>query len=249
MNQRVIALLCLITLAGFSSAQAGGPESGLYFGGSANLQYVPGTGTWAGAEFQIDEPLSDGVGQPVGLAWNEHLLLGLKPLAGWKLNSRWGLQVGLGLNIPKSSSQTYSESSGTVYYDQGLTVEWKQRNLEILGVYYPDSDLGYYLFGGLDLVHIRTDVHLFEGIQYEDYVGQVVYDGLYQEESDDISATGIIFGGGVEIISDNNRRAVYFSAQYSTAKTDDTFFSSPDFQVAVGGMSFQVGLKLFPFQR
>lgn len=247
MKARTILLLGLCGLVGAPAVRAGGPDSGLFFGGSVNLQWVPGTGTWAGAEFKIDEPLSDGVGQPVGLAWSEHLLLGLKPVVGWKLNEQWALQATYGLNIPKSSSQTYSESNGSVYYDQGLTVEWKQRNLEIVGVYYPDADLDYYLFGGVDLTRIRADVHLFEGIQYEDYIGEMVYDGLYQEETDDITATGFLFGGGVELTSDSKRRVVYFSAQYNLTRTAGTFFGSEDFKVDVGGISFQAGLKLFPF--
>ena len=37
------------------------------------------------------------------------------------------------------------------------------------------------------------------------------------------------------------------TAQYSFAKTGDTFFGTPDFDVNVGGLSFLVGLKWFPF--
>jgi hypothetical protein len=245
----MVLIVAFLAGLGCVTAWAESPEPGIYIGGAAGIQLVPGTGTWAEYDFKIDNPLSVEDDGAVGFAWTDKFLLGIKPLMGYRINSTLALQVGYGLNIPKSSQQTTTQSDGFTSYEQGFSMEWKQRSLEVLGVFHPDSDLGYFLFAGLDLTKIEAKVILYEGLEYEDYYGNLVADAQAQEAIDKISTTGAIFGGGLEFPSEDNNRVVYFSAQYSTAKTNDTFFGTEDFKVLVGGLSFTVGVKWYPFNK
>jgi hypothetical protein len=245
----MVLIVAFLAGLGCLAARAEGPASGIYVGGAVGIQWVNGTGTWAEYDFEIDSPLSVEEGGSVGLAWTDKILLGLKPLVGYRINHTLALQVGYGLNIPKSSQQTTTESDGFISYEKGLSVEWKQRSLEFLGIIHPDSDLGYFFFAGLDMTRIETKIILYEGLEYEDFYGNLVAQGQAQEEADKISATGVIFGGGMEFPSDDNKRAAYISVQYSTAKTNDTFFGTEDFKVNVGGISFMVGVKWYLFNK
>ena len=125
---------------------------------------------------------------------------------------------------------------------------WQQRSLEILGVFFPDPEQGYFIYGGLDLTNIKAEFTLYEGVEYEDYLGNPISEIAAQKEFDSLSTTGFIVGAGMEFPSDNNL-AVFISAQYSTAKTDDAFFGTEDFKVGVGGIAFMIGVKWFPFNK
>lgn len=239
--------LCLSTAA--AVALAGGPDSGFYLGGGPSFTWVTGTGTWDVYEFEIDRPLATEDGGALGLAWTDRILLGLKPVVGYRFNPGLALQVGYGLNITKSSQQSYGELTGTSYYEQGMNVEWRQRELEILGVFQSGGNLELALFGGLDLISVTTDILLYEGVEYQDYIGDLISLVDYQNNTDKVSAAGFIVGAGVEIPSENEEAEVFLSAQYSWAKTDEAFFGTESFKVDVGGVSFMAGVRWFPFQK
>lgn len=238
-------MLSLSTAA--AVAVAGGPDSGLYLGGGPNVTLVNGSGTWDVYDFEITSQLATEGGGAVGLAWNDRIILGLKPVVGYRISPSLALQVGYGLNITKSSQQSYGESSGTVYYEQGMKVDWRQRDLEILGVFRSGENLKLSFFGGLDLVSITTDILLYEGTEYQDSIGDLISVVDSQDHADKLSISGFIVGAGVEIPSDNERTEVFVSAQYSSARTDETFFGTENFKVDVGGVSFMAGVRWFPF--
>lgn len=242
--------VAIIALAGTPAvAWADSPESGFYLGGGGNLLWVAGTGTWSDYDFDVKQPLATEEGSTIGFAWTDKMLLGIKPLVGYKFNELVCLQVGYGMSIPKSSQQKISESNGLVYYEQGLNVEWEQRNLEVLGLFYPNTDLGYYFFGGFDMTWVDTKITLFENAEFPDANGNPIYDGATQIENDDIVSTGFILGVGLEFSSENRNTVVYVSGQYSRSVTNDTFFGTEDFKVDVGGLSFMVGIKWYPFSK
>ncbi len=241
-------IVFLIAIGGVTGAWAGGPESGFFIGGGGFIQWIKGTGTWGEYDFQIDTPLSVEEGAPVGFAWNDKVLLGFKPMVGYRLNRQMELQVGYGLNITKSSQQSDIQYDTYYTYEQGFSLSWQQRSLEIIGVYYPDRDMGYFFYAGFDMTSLKAEFTFFEGVEYEDFNGNLVSEVTSTKESDSIGATGFIFGGGIEFPSDSNW-AVFASAQYSTAKTDDIFFGTEDFKVGVGGLSFMIGVKWFPFNK
>jgi opacity protein-like surface antigen len=244
---RALALiLALLTLPAWSHAE--GPDSGFFFGLGGNLQWVPGSGTWDQHEFDIRSPMSPDEGGAVGFSWTDKALLGIKPMAGYRLSPHLALQVNLGLNIPKTSQQSYAATDAMNVYEQGMTMEWNQRNLEILGIYQPDAELDYYFFGGIELTRVDMNVLLFEGVEFEDYAGNPTSFSDFQNQSDHITALGFILGGGVEFPSDNRKRVVFASAQYAFTRTGDTFFGTPDFKVDLGGISLTIGVKLYPFQ-
>lgn len=241
----ICVVLCLSTAA--TVAVAGGPDSGFYLGGGTSFTLLTGTGTWDGYEFDIVRTLSTEGGGPLGLAWSDRLMLGLKPMIGYRFQPALAVQVGYGLNIAKSSQQSYGESNGVAYYEQGMSVEWRQRDLEILGVYQSQGNLQLALFGGLDLVSIKTDIMLYEGVEYQGTDGEMSSLFDYEDNTDKASATGFIVGAGVEFPSANGKTEVFVSAQYSSAKTAKTFFGTEDFKVDVGGVSFMAGMRWFPF--
>jgi len=243
--------ICLVLYLSIAAnvAVAGGPDSGLYFGGGPIATWVNGKGTWDVYEFKMDRPLATDGGGPVGLAWTDRVLLGLKPVVGYRFNPSLALQVGYGLNITKSSQQSYGESSGTSYYEQGMKVEWQQRDLEILGVFQSGENLKLALFGGVDLIHVTTDILLYEGVEYQDTIGDLLSSVESQNHTDKLSTAGFIVGAGVEIPSDNEKTEIFVSAQYSSAKTDETFFGTEGFKVDVGGVSFMAGVRWFPFSK
>lgn len=244
MKTTSLLMIWMTLLLGHAAARA---ETGFFLGGSGQIQMVPGQGTWAGTEFKIKEPLSSGEDAAVGFSWNDNFVLGVKPLVGYRLGDRWAFQATYGLNIPKTSQQTYSESNSTTYYSQSLSVDWSQRSLEILGVYYPDGDLQYFLYGGVDLVRIKADVSLYESVGAGDQFGNEFFSGELQMVSDDIDAMGLIVGAGVLVPAFGQHSEGFLSAQYSTAKTDDAFFGTEDFKVTVGGFTLQFGVKWYPF--
>ena len=241
-----VVLVAVIGGASFAGAES--PESGFFMGGGAHIQWIKGSGTWAEYDFEITNPLSVDSGDPVGFSWTDKVLLGLKPMVGYRLNRQFEMQVAYGLNITKSSQQSDTRYDGFTTYEQGFSLAWEQRSVEILGVYFPSPDQRYFFYGGLDLTHIKTDFTLYEGVGYEDYFGNPVSEVAAEKESDSISATGFIIGAGIEFPSDGNL-AVFASAQYSTAKTDDAFFETEDFKVGVGGIAFMLGVKWFAFQQ
>ncbi len=245
-----ILVLWVAILAGAglaSNAQAESEQTGFFLGGAGGFQWFSGSGTWNGFDFEIDQPLSGEDGSPIGLSWDNRALLGIKPMAGYRFNRSFAVQVGYNLNIPKSSQQTYSETDGIVTYEQGMTVEWTQRNVEVLGIYYPDAELGYYFFGGLDLARAETKITLFENADYIDNVGDSISAGDFEVLSDHITATGFILGAGVEFASDSNKRVAFASVQYSRSMTDGAFFGTDDFKVDMGGISLVAGIKWYPF--
>jgi opacity protein-like surface antigen len=243
-----LLIVFLIAIGGAATAGAGGPDSGFFIGGGGYVQFIKGTGTWADYDFEIDTPLSEEEGTPIGFAWTDKLLLGIKPMLGYRLNRQLELQVGYGLNITKSSQQSDTQYDTYTTYEQGFSLAWQQRSLEIIGVFYPDSDMGYFFYAGFDMTRVKADFTFYEGIEFDDFNGNPVSEVTSTDESDSISATGIIFGGGIEFASDNNR-AVFVSVQYSTAKTDDIFFGTEDYKVGVGGLAFMLGVKWFPFTK
>lgn len=236
-------MICATTIS-----WAGGPESGFFLGGGGYATYVNGTGTWNNVDFEIDSAFpSDDNSGAIGMAWTDLILLGVKPVVGYKFNSNFALQLGYAFNITKSSRQSGVSSDGLVFYEQGLSVEWGQDNFEALAFYYPDSELEYYLFGGLEIIKIETKITLFENAEYQDDSGFVNSNGDFQIFDDQIAATGFIIGAGVEFTSDNDQRAAYVSMQYSRSLTDDSFFETEDFKVDMGGITLNVGVKWYLF--
>ncbi len=242
----LVVVLAAVGGAGFAGAES--PESGFFIGGGGHIQMIKGTGTWAEYDFKIDNPLSVDEGDAVGFAWTDRVLLGLKPMVGYRLSPQLELQVAYGLNITKSSQQSDNQYDGFTSYEQGFSLAWQQRSVEIVGVYFPDPETRYFFYGGLDMTHIKADFTFYEGVGYEDYFGNPVSEVDSEKIGDSISATGIILGAGIEFPSDGNL-AVFASAQYSTAKTKDIFFGTEDFKVGVGGITLMIGVKWFAFNK
>ena len=240
-----LLVVFLIVTVGATAVWAGGPESGFFIGGGGHLQLLPGTGTWGEYDFQIDNPLSIEGGDAVGFNWSDKMLLGIKPMVGFKISPQIALQVGYSLNITKSSQQSARDYDLTTSFEQGYSLAWKQRSLEVIGVFYPSEDQNYYFFGGMDLTRIHADFTLYEGVEYQDNLGNLITEVGSEKVSDKITATGVILGAGIEFPSENNKTTTFISAQYSTAKTEGAFFGTEDFKVGVGGISFVVGVKWF----
>jgi len=245
----IAAAAVLVASVGAVPAAAGGPDTGFFLGGGAHLTWIDGGGTWDTYDFRIDQPLSDENGNTLGLNWTDHVILGLKPMIGYRVSRGVTFQISTSLNIAKSSQQQYSEAYGAAYYESGMNVEWKQRDTEILAVFHTDSNLGFFYYAGVDLVAVTTDILLYEGVEYSDVIGDLISSIDYQDNSDSISATGLVVGAGVEIPSGSRTTSAFLSAQYSYARTDDTFFGTEGFKVDVGGFSFMAGVKWFPFAR
>lgn len=239
-----VTLLLLAALT-TTVAQAESPDSGFYIGGGGFLTWVDGTGTWAGTDFSIDQPLDD-TAETVGFSWTDKLMLGIKPLIGWRITSGFALQAGYALNISKSSNQSVADTDLGSTYEAGFTSEWDQRNLELFAVLHPNPDLGYFFFGGVEMVNVDMSITFYEGISYVDNMGNPVSDYEYEKFEDDISGIGAVIGAGWEF-SSNRTTSAFVTAQYSFAKTNDAFFETEDFKVNVGGLSFLLGVKWHPF--
>ena len=227
---------------------AAGPLDDLYLGGAVQLQRVDGTGTWGPYGFDAALPLPTEDATSFGFAWTDRILLGLKPTLGWAANDRFALQVDYGLNIPKQSSQTYVEADLYTYYEQGIVVEWAQRNLELVGLWRPDPEGRTYLFAGWDLTRIAADITLYEGAEWGDVTGDTATAFESDQVDDTITAHGLIVGAGLAFRSEDERREVTVALQYSTARTGDDFFATEDFDVAVGGFTLMIGLRWYPFR-
>ena len=239
----LIAILCLANLS-----LAGGPDSGFYLGGGGHLNWITGSGSWDNFDFELDNAFpSEDSPDEVGFAWSDKMMIGIMPVIGYKLSPNVALQVGYGFNITKSSSQSSIITQGLGVYEQGVSIEWHQRNLEVLGFYYPDSDLEYFFFGGLDLANVETDITIFETAQSPDGTGQGIINGDYNLNTDEISAVGYIFGAGIEFTSDNNEQAAFVTMQYSRSLTDETFFGTEGFKIDVGGITLTAGVKWYLF--
>ena len=100
----------------------------------------------------------------------------------------------------------------------------------------------------MDLVNIDADATLYESAGVGDVFGNEIFNGDFQVVSDSIKAQGLVFGAGVEIPTHKDNSEAFLAAQYSLAKTSDTFFGSEDFNVNVGGFTLMFGLKWYPFQ-
>lgn len=242
-----LLLLTVSSLMAPVIASAESPDSGFFLSGAGSVQIFTGTGTWDGIDFNMQEPLS--TDSPVGFSWTDRLVLGVKPMVGYRLNSRFSVQLGMGLNIAKSSQQTYSELVGYQYYEQGYSAEWQQRMTEALLVMHTESNLNFYGFVGVERADIKMRVTLYEGGESYNGWGDLVSTGESRIEEDNIWALGFLIGGGVEFPSGTDNSAVFMSAQYSVTKTDDTLFGTPDFKVDVGGLTALIGIKWFPFHK
>ena len=238
-------LLTIFVLMLGSAAQAESPDSGFYIGGGGFLTWVDGTGTWSGTDFSIDQPL-DNTAETLGFNWTDRLILGIKPLVGWRISPGFALQAGYALNIAKSSNQSVADTDLGSTYEAGFTSEWGQRNLEIFAVIHPNPDLGYFLFGGVEMVSVDMSITFYEGITYVDNMGNTISDYEYEKFEDDTSGLGAVIGAGWEF-SSNRTTSAFVTAQYSFAKTSDSFFDTDDFDVKVGGLSFLLGVKWHPF--
>lgn len=239
-----ILMLCIFIPA----TTAAGPASGFFVGGGVQLQQVNGTGTWGPYDFAMDYPLPTEGSQAIGMAWSDNILLGLKPMLGYRLGQRISVQVGYTANASKTSQQTWSEATSSAYYEQGMIVEWQQRSLELVGLFHPQGDHGFYLFGGWDLTRIDADISIYEGAEWEDGFGDSNTAFESETVADDITASGLILGGGYTFPSGDGSRAAFVSVQYSTARTKGRFFETNDFNVDMGGVALMVGLRWFPFR-
>ena len=237
------ALFILIALAA-SAAQAESPDSGFYIGGGGFLTVMDGSGTWGAdqeqTDFAIAQPL-DNTAESLGFNWSDKLMLGIKPLIGWRITSGFAIQAGYALNISKSSNQSVADTDLGSTYEAGFTSEWGQRNLEIFAVLHPNPDLGYFLFGGVEMVSVDMSITFYEGITYVDNMGNTISDYEYEKFEDDTSGLGAVIGAGWEF-SSNRTTSAFVTAQYSFAKTSDSFFDTDDFDVKVGGLSFLLGV-------
>lgn len=237
----VICLPALIALA--LSATAGMDDTGFYFGGTATVLVLEGTGTWKGFDFDILQPLSAGSNGPIGLNWDERLLFGARPLVGYRFDSRFAVQAAYSYLLPKASAQYYTETDANSTYEQRMDIEWHQSSVEAYVAYYPARDWGAYFYCGADWVHISTDVIFSESLEYASGADEWLTDGQSSAYESSLSALGFLFGAGIELPAENLTFSPFFALQFSTAKTNERFFVSDDFQVEVGGFSFLGGLK------
>jgi len=239
-------ILPAIALLAATSALADRPDSGFYLGIAARTQYMDGMGSWDDIAFAIDSPLST-EGDALGFNWEEKLLLGGTPSLGYYLSESLSLQLAMGLNFGKASSEKYTITNGGVVYQQGYSSEWNQRSTELLMTFHSTSDLAYFIYGGASWVDIDQNITLFEGAEYSDPFGNTIFEGDSTIYTDDISALGFIFGAGFEFPTGGNNRVIYVAAQYEAATTNDTFHGTEDFHVNVGGITAMLGIKWFPF--
>lgn len=245
MKSVILWVTFLTAIGSVTTAWGSGPETGFFLGGAGNFQWVSGKGTWAELDFEIDQSLGDE--GAVGFSWDHHLLIGIKPLIGYKLSSNFAMQVAYAVNIPKNSQQSYSIGNSNITYEQGLTSEWTQRHLELVGLYYPDPDMGYYFFGGLDIGRVEMKNTVYENASFTDGAGDNITGSEYEIFNDHVVAAGFIIGAGFEIPSDNNKRVTFISAQYSRTITNDDFFGTDDFKVDIGGFAVMLGIKWYHF--
>ena len=233
----------------FVAAPALGQDSRspFYAGAGGGVQFIEGTGTWAGQDFAVDGTLASEVDAPVGFAWTDKAVVGVKPFVGYRISPLLALQIGYALNVSKSSTEAYALTDGIVTYEQGYTAEWTQRGWEFLAVLHPDEDLGYYLFAGWESVRVQMDVLLFEtaGATGSDGISDSA--AISQSEADRIGAQGAVFGAGFDFAPDNDRATFFLNGRYSTARTDGELFGTPDFKVKVGGFAIMAGVKWYPF--
>ncbi len=235
------ALLAATAIAP-APAHAQDARNGFYAGAAVNAQWLNGGGVWDAYEFDIDQPL-DTEASSLGFNWQDHLLLGLQPLLGYRVSGGFALQAGYTVNIAKSSSQSITETTGTYYYEQGMTFDWAQRTWEVLALWRPHEDSLYYLQGGAELVTVDMDVSWWEGSSSMDNIGNPIASGSFDKANDKLSALGFVIGAGLEWVSETGGRTVFASAKYSSATTDDTFFQTPGFKVDVGGISLTGGIR------
>jgi len=224
-----------------------GPRTGFYVGAACDVRWITGSGTWSTYDFDVDQYLSVDGGGPVGLAWRDHFLLGLQPSLGYRLSRAFALQAGLAVHIPKSSKQSTYESTTNYYYEQGMTIDWHQRVIEVLAIWRPDEDGRFYLQAGVEWHAVTVDVLLWEGVQINDDLGTLVGLEDYRDQSSKTDAAGFVVGGGMEWVSESGRREVFVAAQYSTARTDGALFGTEDFKVDIGGISATAGLRFHLF--
>ena len=236
---------CLVGIVAAGTVLAEDDNVGWYLGGALNVLVMEGTGTWDDKPFDFTWPLNDETTDPIGLNWGEKIMFGAKPVVGYRFIPQLALQVGYSFLLPKNSAQSYTESGSNYTYEQRMDVEWKQRSIEINALYFPSRNLKIYLFGGVDLVHAETSVIFTEGAEFTDWTG-AFYTGDHSTIADHVSAVGAIFGGGIELPSEDAKYSTFFSIQYSTATTDNHYFDFDDFQVNVGGVSFMGGIKWYP---
>ncbi len=243
-----ISLMVLIAITGSAAAGfAGGPDAGFFAGVAGSAQWISGKGTWDTSDFNVDQPLTNEDGVTVGLMWPNHMIIGAKPVFGYKINPGFALQFGYTLNIPKSSSESYSGYSGNVTYEQGYSAEWAQSSFDLVGLYYPDEDLGYYFYGGVELVRAEVKITLFESAQGTDQMGDLFTNSDNDLHADHTSTAGFVVGAGWEIPAESNKRVTFITLQYSHSVTNDNLFGTEDFKVNVGGISFMAGIKWFHF--
>ncbi len=243
----LLALLATLTLGAAPAALAAGPESGFFVGGGAHVLYVPGEGSWDGLEFNIKEPLTGDPDAPVGFFWSDNFLLGVKPMMGYRVNENLAFQATYSVNIPKTTQQSYSESTVNTYYEQGMQAEWRQRSIELVGVFQPSAYSDFFIYGGVDLLRVTMDVTLYEGVETTNLFGDLITAGEVQMYSDHLTTSGWLVGMGLEFPSQSEFSEVYVSAQYSTARSQGAFFGTPDFDVDLGGLSVTVGMRIYPF--
>jgi hypothetical protein len=245
-----IALFLTLLLLGVSATTtlASGPENGFFLGGGAHVRWVPATGTWNGQDFDAQEPLGEEEQPTIGFSWTDKFLLGVKPMVGYRVNPYFAFQASYDLNIPKSSQQVSSTSTVDSYYEQGLQLEWRQRSIELVGVFHPGGGHGdFFVFAGVDLMRLTVDATLYEGLESNDIFGNLTSIGEVQNFTDHSTTTGLIIGAGLDFPSSSELTEVFIHAQYSTARTRGAFFGTEDFEVDVGGVTVTVGMRLYPF--
>lgn len=245
---------CLFLWA--TPALADRPDTGFFIGGAARVGLIDGTGTWQYTDrdgvdwpinFSLDAPMSEG-GNAMGFNWEEKILIGMTPSIGYYLNETLSLQLRLGWNFPKSSSQSYTETNGqSVIHREGFNAEWKQRSTQLVMGFHRASDFAYYLYGGISLVQVDHKITIYEGNEYNFGFDFTHFDGSSQVFNDDFNTLGILLGIGFEFPTPGDNRVIFASAQYESARTDETFHGTDDFRVEIGGFSALLGIKWFPW--
>lgn len=245
----LLATLAFVAAIGcVTPVRAQNGAAGLYVGGGGGLSRIGGTGEWGGDDFSASNLFPTEEGEPPGLAWTDHLLLGITPSFGYEFNGGWALQVGVDLNIPKTSQQTFTEYGSSGTYEDSATATWTQRGLEVLGVFHPGRDRRHFFYAGLTWIRIDVEFSSYQGYEFYDYVGNQISDGAQAVLSDVISATGLVFGGGIDFPSSDGQHVVFLSAEYTAARTQGSLFDVEGFDVDVGGFAVMVGVRWFPFR-
>jgi len=199
-------------------------KKGFFVGAAGSILLVRGTGDFGGADFSLQDNLLNEleinveIVNEVGWGWENSLLTGFKPVAGYRVNSRFSVFGAFQYWFEKISDNNYyfDESGFTNYGYEDSGGMWNQRSLQLCMQFYPKLKSGLYLLGGWEFVSATAT-----------YTSEWDWgDGISGNSSLDIdlSGNGLIIGAGFDFLTFSSGLTFYGAATYSTASVTSKHF-------------------------